>query len=416
MTGPESRDWREILLNRKMLICIFLGFASGLPLYVLVQLVPAWLRSEGVDLATIGLFALVGFPYTWKFVWAPLMDRYKLPFLGRRRGWTLLTQVALLFSIGALGFFNPEFSLQSIVVLVFCVALFSASQDIVIDAYRRELLADDELGAGNSLFVNAYRMSSLVPASLALILSDHIPWESVFIVVAAFMLVGIVTTAMIPETSRDELAPKSLKAAIIEPFHEFFSRQNVSAGLAILAFMLLYKLGDNMATALQTPFFLDMGFSRTEIGTAAKFSGLIGSVLGSLLAGIIMLKVSINRALWLFGVVQVVSILGYYLLSQIGHDVLVLVAVHGFEYVGVGMGAVALIAYQSKQTSLAFTATQFALFSSLMATPRIFANASTGFLVEWLGWTPFFLVCAMMAVPGMIMLFWIAPWQEGSSS
>jgi PAT family beta-lactamase induction signal transducer AmpG len=412
MSPVEKRDWREILLNRKMLVCIFLGVSSGLPLYVLVQLVPGWLRREDVDLATIGLFALVGFPYTWKFVWSPFMDRFKLPFLGRRRGWMLLMQILLLVTISSLGMFNPAFSLKLIVGIVFLVALFSASQDIVIDAYRRELLADDELGVGNSLFVNAYRMSSLVPASLAFILSDFLPWSSVFAITGAFMVVGVLTTAFIPETSRDELAPTTLKDAVIEPFREFFLRHNFRAALAILAFMVLYKLGDNMATALQTPFLIDLGFSGTEIGTAAKFSALGGSILGSFLAGMIMLKVSINRALWLFGIVQMVSILGYYLLSQVGRDVLLLIAVHGFEYVGVGMGAVALIAFQSKQTSMAFTATQFALFSSLMAVPRIFANASTGFLVEWLGWSPFFLFCALMAIPGMIMLFWVAPWAE----
>lgn len=409
---PKRRNWREILLNRKMLICLFLGFASGMPLYVLIQLVPAWLRTEGIDLATIGLFSLVSFPYTWKFVWSPLMDRYRLPFLGRRRGWTLVTQIALLVAIASLGVFSPQMSLNAIVVLVFSVALFSASQDIVIDAYRRELLRDDELGTGNSLFVNAYRLSGLVPGSLALILSDHMPWSSVFYITAAFMLVGIITTAVIPETSRDELAPKSLRAAIVEPFREFFSRHQLSSALAILAFMVLYKLGDNMATALSTPFYLDLGFSRTAIGTAAKFSGLGGTIIGSLLAGIFMLKLSINRALWLFGVVQLISILGYFWLSLVGDELFWLIAVNGFEYIGVGMGAVALIAFLSQQTNLAFTATQFALFSSLVATPRIFANASTGFLVEWLGWSQFFLLCAVVAIPGMLMLLKVAPWKE----
>ncbi len=415
MNQAVQRNWREILLNRKMIICIFLGFASGMPLYVLIQLVPAWLRSEGIDLATIGLFSLVSFPYTWKFVWSPLMDRYKLPFLGRRRGWTLVTQIALLLSIICLGLFSPRMSLTAIVALVFSVAFFSASQDIVIDAYRRELLRDDEFGTGNSLFVNAYRLSGLVPGSLALILSDYMPWSSVFFITGAFMIVGIITTAVIPETSRDELKPVSLRAAIVEPFREFFSRHQLSSALAILAFMVLYKLGDNMATALSTPFYLDLGFSRTAIGTAAKFSGLGGTIIGSLLAGILMLKLPINRALWLFGLVQILSILGYYWLSLVGDEMFWLIAVNGFEYIGVGMGAVALIAFQSQQTSLAFTATQFALFSSLMATPRIFANASTGFLVEWLGWSQFFLVCTLVAIPGMLMLLKVAPWKQQSA-
>ena len=263
LTEARQRNWREILFSRRMLICIFIGFSSGMPLYVLIQLVPAWLRSNDVDLATIGLFALVSLPYTWKFLWSPLMDRFTLPFLGRRRGWALITQLALLLVIGALGMFDPRESLQAIVVVVFLVSLFSASQDIVIDAYRRELLADDELGTGNSFFINAYRLSSLVPGSLALILSDLLPWSVVYWVTAGFMLIGVLTTLVIREVSDDSLAPRSLRDAVIEPFREFFRRDGVVAALTILAFMFFYKLGDNMATALATPFYLDMGFSRT---------------------------------------------------------------------------------------------------------------------------------------------------------
>jgi len=368
-----SRRWQDILLSRKMVTCVFLGFSSGLPLYVLIQLVPAWLRSHEVDLATIGLFALIGLPYTWKFLWSPLMDRYKLPFLGRRRGWALLTQIGLLFSIAALGRFDPSASLQAIVVTVFMISLFGASQDIVIDAYRRELLADDELGTGTSFFVNAYRLSSLVPGSLALILSDILPWAVVYWVTAAFMLVGIVTTFIIKEVSDDSLAPASLRQAVVDPFVEFFSRDGIKAGLAILAFMFLYKLGDNMATALATPFYLDMGFSRTEIGSIAKIAALWAAIAGGILGGIVMLKVSINRALWLFGFVQMFTILGYVWLSTIGHSPIGLFIVVSGEYLGVGLGAIALTAFMARETSKAFTATQFALFSSFLAVPRIFA-------------------------------------------
>ena len=407
-----KRRWQEILFNRKMVICVFLGFASGMPLFVLFQLVPAWLRSHEVDLATIGLFALVSLPYTWKFVWSPLMDRYKLPFLGRRRGWALLTQVGLLFSIAALGRFDPSVSLQAIVVTVFIIALFSASQDIVIDAYRRELLADDEMGTGTSFFVNAYRLSSLVPGSLALILSDHLPWALVYWVTAAFMVIGIVTTLVIKEVSDDALAPASLREAVVDPFTEFFSRGGIRAGLAVLAFMFLYKLGDNMATALATPFYLDMGFSRTEIGSIAKIAALWSMITGGILGGIVMLKVSINRALWMFGFVQMVTILGYVWLSTIGHSPIGLFVVVSGEYLGVGLGSIALTAYMARETSKAFTATQFALFSSFIAVPRTFANASTGFIIEAIGYTQFFVLCTLVAIPGMLLLFKVAPWNE----
>jgi len=410
--NPTSRRWQDILLSRKMVTCIFLGFSSGLPLYVLIQLVPAWLRSHEVDLATIGLFALIGLPYTWKFLWSPLMDRYKLPFLGRRRGWALITQIGLMFSIAALGRFDPAASLQAIVVTVFIISLFGASQDIVIDAYRRELLADDELGTGTSFFVNAYRLSSLVPGSLALILSDILPWAVVYWVTAAFMLVGIVTTFIIKEVSDDSLAPATLREAVVDPFVEFFSRGGIKAGLAILAFMFLYKLGDNMATALATPFYLDMGFSRTEIGSIAKIASLWAAIAGGILGGIVMLKVSINRALWLFGFVQMFTILGYVWLSTVGHSPAGLFIVVSGEYLGVGLGAIALTAFMARETSKAFTATQFALFSSFLAIPRIFANASTGFIIEAIGYTQFFILCTLVAIPGMLLLFKVAPWND----
>lgn len=411
LNPPVQRNWKEILLNRRMLVCIFLGFTSGMPLYVLFQLVPAWLRSSGVDLGTIGLFALVSLPYTWKFLWSPLMDRFKPPFLGRRRGWALITQLSLLVTIGLLGSFDPTESLKAIVFLVFLVALFSASQDIVIDAYRRELLADDELGSGTSLFINAYRLSSLVPGSLSLILSDHLPWSMVYWITGSFMLVGVVTSFVIREVSDDSMAPHSMREAVVDPFREFFARDGIKAGLAILAFMFLYKLGDNMATALATPFYLDMGFSRTEIGSIAKVAALWSAIAGSIIGGAAMLKLSINKSLWIFGFVQMFTILGFAWLSVVGHDPLALFVVVSAEYLGVGLGTVALTAYIARETSRAFTATQFALFTSLIAVPRTFANASTGFLIEGMGYTSFFLLCTVLAIPGMLMLFKAAPWR-----
>jgi PAT family beta-lactamase induction signal transducer AmpG len=309
-----------------------------------------------------------------------------------------------------MGQFDPSQSLRMIVVLVFIVSLFSASQDIVLDAYRRELLADDELGTGTSFFVNAYRLASLVPGSLALILADSMPWSVVFWVTAFFMGVGIVTTLMIREVSDDRLAPHTLREAVIGPFKEFISRDGIGSALAILAFMFLYKLGDNMATALATPFYLDMGYSLSEIGTIAKAAGLGFGIGGGILGGILMLKLSINRALWLFGMVQMVTILGYVWLSTAGNTLVGLFAVVAAEYLGVGLGAIALTAFMARETSLAFTATQFALFSSFIAVPRTFANASTGFLIEAIGYTSFFLLCTAVAVPGMLMLFKVAPW------
>jgi PAT family beta-lactamase induction signal transducer AmpG len=408
--GAAPRSWQEILLNRRMLICLFQGFASGMPLYVLIQLVPGWLRTRGVDLATIGLFSIVQIPYTWKFLWSPLLDRYGLPFLGRRRGWMLVSQCLLLLSIGALGATNPAFSLRAVVALVFVTAFFSATQDIVLDAYRRELLSEAEFGTGNSVFVNAYRLSSLVPASLAFVLADSLPWAAVYWIVAGFMVVGIVTTLVVAEVADERVAPTTLYAAVVEPFLEFFSRGNLASAVAVLAFVVLYKLGDNMATALQTPFFIDLGFSLTQIGTIAKYSALWGSVTGAALGGLAMTKISINRALWLFGVLQVVSILGFAALARVGANPYALFAAVSFEYLGVGMGAVALWAFMARETSIRFTATQLALMTALTAMPRVFANATTGFIVEAIGYFNFFLVCTAVAIPGMLLLLRVAPW------
>lgn len=415
VTAPR-RPWQEILFNKKMLICLFQGFSSGMPLYVLAQLVPYWLRRADVDLATIGLFALLTLPYNWKFVWAPLLDRFRLPFLGRRRGWILVSQILLLFSIGQFGSVDPTVAILPVMWIVAATAFFSATQDIVLDGYRRELLSDDELGTGTSLFINTYRISSLVPGSLALILSDRMEISLVFWIVASFMAVGIVTTLLVPETARDDDAPASLLAAIVNPFVEFFTRDTAKSALLILAFMVLYKLGDNMAVALQTPFFVDMGYTGTEIGTVQKFAALGGVMAGAAIGGLIMLRVSINRALWMFGFVQIVTILGYAVLARVGTNLYALFLAVGFENLGAGMGTVALTAFIAKQTSTRFTVTQFALLTSLVTLPRTVASATTGFIIEAIGYFNFFLLCFVIAVPGMLMLFFVAPWSQSAET
>ncbi|MCH9799283.1 MAG: AmpG family muropeptide MFS transporter [Betaproteobacteria bacterium] len=414
-----NRNLKEILFNNRMLACVVLGFSSGLPLYLLFQLLPAWLRSEGIDLKTIAVFALIQLPYTWKFIWAPLMDRYNLiaP-MGRRRSWMLLTQISLFITICAYGFFNPQLNITSIAVVSTLVALFSASQDIVIDAFRREILSDEELGLGNSIHVNAYRVSGLVPGALALILSDHLPWSSVFWIVALFMIPGMLMTIFAKEPHRAE-APKSLKASVIEPFTEFINRAGIKHALLVLLFILLYKLGDSMATALATPFYIDMGFSNTDIGTIVKGSGLVMQILGGFIGGIWMVKVGINRGLWVFGMVQLVTILGFAWLAHAGPFETIgtiergmLAVVIGGEALGVGLGTVAYVAYMARETNPAYTATQLALFTSLSAVPRSIFNALTGGMVEALGWEMFFYVCTFLAIPGMLLLFKVAPWNS----
>ncbi|GAC05662.1 AmpG family muropeptide MFS transporter [Paraglaciecola chathamensis] len=408
----NNKTLRQALLNKRMLICICTGFSSGLPLYLLIQFVPAWLRSADIDLSTIGLINLVLFPYTWKFIWSPVMDRFVVPVLGRRRGWMFITQVALIVLMSMLSFYDPATDISHIIVIVAAIAFFSASQDIVIDAYRRELLPDDELGAGNGFYAQAYRISSFVPGSLAMILAGFYPWSVAHLSIAAFMLVGLVTTLMIKETSKAGEEPQTLRSAVVEPFVEFFQRQGWQQAVLILLFIMFYKLGDSMATALETPFFLDMGFSTVEIGSIAKIAKTIGATAGTILGGIAMIKLGINRSLWVFGVFQLISILGYVMLSMVGYNHLVLAIASGFEYFGVGLGSVALIAFMAKSTNRHFTATQFALFSSIAAVPRTFVSATTGYVIEAVGYTQFFLICFVCAIPGMLMLLKIAPWNE----
>jgi len=394
-----------------MLICIFTGFSSGLPLYILISLLPAWLRADGVDLKAIGLFALIQLPFTWKFLWAPLFDRY-IPPLGRRRGWLFISQMALLISIPTFGLLHPGSDLWAIAYLAVAVAFFSASQDIVLDAYRRELLPDPELGLGNAIHVNAYKIAGLIPGSLSLILADHLPWSSVFLITALFMLPGLLMTLLVSEPALKIGAPKSLRDAVVEPFHEFIHRHGIKSACLVLAFIFFYKLGDSMATALATPFYLDMGFSKTEIGLVAKNAGLWPSVAGGLLGGIWMIRLGINRALWIFGVVQMVAILGFAFLANLGHSLPWLAVVISIEALGVGLGTAAFVAFIAHTTHPLYTATQFALFTSLAAVPRTFANAATGYLVEWFGWIHFFLFCFVIAIPGMLLLLKVAPWND----
>ena len=417
MTTPQSSTLRQIF-SRNMLICIFTGFTSGLPLYFLINLIPAWLRSEHIDLKTIGLMALIGLPFTWKFIWSPVMDAVRLPFLGRRRGWMLVTQIGLLLALAAYAFLNPHQHLPVIIGLSAVVAFFSASQDIVLDAFRREILPDEELGLGNSIHVNAYRIAALVPGSLSLILADRMPWGNVFIITALFMLPGLLMTLFLAkEPDLPPAAPRTVVQTVVEPVQEFFSRKGTKQAALVLLFIFLYKLGDSMATSLATPFYLDMGFSKTDIGLIAKNAGLWPAVIAGILGGIWMLKLGINKALWLFGVVQVVTILGFVWLAGFGRfdtitltEQMMLAGVIGAEAVGVGLGTAAFVSYMARETNPAFTATQLALFTSLSAVPRTFINATTGYLIEWLGYVHFFWLCFILALPGMFLLLKVAPW------
>jgi len=399
----------NVIISRRMLVAFVMGFSCGLPLLLTVSVLQAWMKDEGVDLTIIGMMALVGLPYTLKFLWAPFMDRFTLTFLGRRRGWMLLAQIALTVSIASLGQSDPVQNPWMLVFAAFLVTFFSASQDIVVDAYRREDLSDEELGLGSSLYINGYRLGMLLASGGGLIMADYMDFSMVYLILAGCMLPGIMTTLLTPEPETPAGTPRTMREAVIDPLVEYFSRKGA---LWILAFILLYKVGDTMASAMTTPFYLDIGFSKSEIGAVVKLFGFWATIAGGLAGGIMMLRLGINRSLWVFGFLQAASTAGFALLANVGYSIPLLSSVIAFENLSSGMGTAAYAAFMASITNKKFTATQYALLTSLMGIPRVLASAPTGFLAKNVGWESFFIACALIAIPGMLLLLKFAPWNS----
>jgi len=395
------------VFSGRMLVALLMGFSSGLPLLLTGSVLQAWMTEEGVDLGTIGLFALVGLPYTLKFLWAPLIDRFSLPLLGRRRGWLLSIQLLLMVSIAALGWTHPGQSPYTVAIVAWLVTFFSSSQDIVIDAYRREALSDRELGLGSSLYVNGYRVGLLLASGGGLILADFLPFSVVYQIMAGGMLVGIVTTLFAPEPVIVEGTPATLRDAVIQPFTDYFRRHHA---LLVLLFILLYKVGDTMASHMSIPFYLDIGFSKTEIGAVVKLFGFWATIIGSILGGLVILRTGIYRALWGFGILQALSTAGFAVLAEVGYSLPLLAGVIAFENLSAGMGTAAFVAFMASITNRKFTATQYALLSSLMGVPRVIVAAPTGYMAASFGWFPFFAFCSLVAIPGLLLLSRFRSW------
>ena len=400
--------WRAIFSTR-MLIIGLMGFMSGFPLLLTGSTLQAWMKDAQVDLTTIGIFSIVGLPYTLKFLWSPMMDRYVPLGLGRRRSWMLITQAALVGAIAALGLTQPSQAPWTVAAVAVLVTFCSASQDIVLDAYRRELLSDNELGLGSSFYINGYRLAMLVAGAGALLLADRMPWRYVYYVMAAVMALGLVITLCAPESVDDVRAPASLRQAVIEPFLDYFRREDP---WMILAFILLYKIGDTMASAMTTPFILELGFSKTEYAAIGKSFGLFATLTGGFVGGAILFRLGIFRSLWIFGVMQAVSTLGFALLTHTGPSLSALATVVAFENLTSGMGTSAYAAYMASLTNRRFTATQYALLTSLMGLPRVLASAPTGYMAQAIGWQGFFVLCALVALPGILLLLRVAPWHD----
>ncbi|HHJ39911.1 MAG: AmpG family muropeptide MFS transporter [Methylothermaceae bacteria B42] len=395
------------LLSQRMAVAFAMGFYSGLPLLLTGSVLQAWMRESGVDLTTIGLFALVGLPYTGKFLWAPIFDRFTFPWLGRRRGWLLLVQGLLALSIAGLGFTHPESNPWWVAVIAFLVTFLSATQDILVDAYRRESLADIEQGLGGSLYVNGYRLGMLLTSGGGLILADFLGFARVYWLCGGLMATAALTTWWAKEPSLPKGTPTTLSDAVVKPFMEFFGRADA---WWILLFILLYKMGDTMASHMTMPFYLDMGFTKTEIGAVVKLFGFWATILGGLAGGILILKLGIYASLWLFGLLQALSTAGFALLAQLGPSLSGLMAVISFENLSAGMGTAAFVAFMASQTDKRFTATQYALLSSLMGIPRVIVAAPTGWMAKHMGWVDFFIFCALIAVPGLLILLRFKRW------
>ena len=400
-------DTVRTIFSGRMLVALLMGFSSGLPLLLTGSVLQAWMTDEGVDLGTIGLFALVGLPYTLKFLWAPLVDRYAVPLLGRRRGWLVLIQLCLMLAITLLGWTHPAQNALPVALAALLVTFFSASQDIVIDAYRREALADRELGLGASLYVNGYRVGMLLASGGGLILADFIPFSQVYALMAAVMLVGLGTTLFAPEPVAAQGLPATLSEAVVQPFVDYFKRHHA---WLILLFILFFKVGDTMASNMTVPFYLDIGFSKSEIGAVVKLFGFSATLAGGLVGGIVMLRIGIYRALWGFGILQAVSTAGFAVLALSGYNLPMLAAVIAFENFSGGMGTAAFVAFMASLTNRRFTATQYALLTSLMGIPRVILAAPTGYMAEGLGWVGFFVFCTLIALPGLLLLMRFRGW------
>jgi PAT family beta-lactamase induction signal transducer AmpG len=400
------------MLNRKMLTILFLGLASGIPLGIVLTVLQAWLTTSGIDLKMVGLAVLVQMPYTWKFVWSPLMDRFVPPFLGRRRGWMLISQGLMLASIAAIGQFDPTHGVVPILAVATVISFAGASHDIVIDAYRRDVLDDAELGFGSAVAANSYLIGyRYIGAVLGLFLGDVLPWNEVFMVLAAFVLIGVAGTVIAIEPKDAAPAPRSLRQAVFSPFLEYLKRPGA---VEILLFILLYKLGDNLASALLTPFYLKVGFTLREISVYYKVISFWGTFAGGLLGGALLTRYSIRKCLITFGVFQGITPLAFSILVTTGPNVLALAFVVATETVSLGMGASALTAFMLRLCNRQFSATQYALLTSFMGIPRAIIPASAGFIVDYLGWVHFYSLCVGLAIPGLLLVYFRAPrWEEG---
>lgn len=403
--------WRKVL-SKNMLIVFILGFASGLP-YLLAAgaTLKLWLAQERVDIKVIGFFSWVTMAYSLKFLWSPFLDRYFINKVGRRKTWILFSQIGLVAGIFMMASESPTANLFSLAAWAVFVAFMSATQDIAIDAYRREFLSNEELGLGSAMGVYGYRVAMLVSggvfvsfvAESGATLENHITWNQLYYIMAAFMAFCALVTLFIPEP-KIESTPRTLMEAVIDPFKEFFKRPEA---LLILAFVFSFKFGDQISGSLLGPFYKAMGFQNAEIGLIAKFYGLFSSLAGLFVGGIALLKFEVRKCLWAFGILQILATAAFALLTYTGPQIWALSVTVIFEDFSQGMGTAAFAAYLASVTNRKYTATQFALLTSIASLGRGLFSGFGGLLQAEVGWANFFYIGALLGIPGLVVLWWI---------
>ncbi len=411
MTSDNRLSQLKSLANLRIGTIMMLGFSSGLPLALTGGTLQAWMTVEGVDLKTIGIFTLVGVPYTFKFLWAPLLDRFVPPILGRRRGWILVFQLSLMALIVTMSGFSPKSAPWIVALLAVMITTMSASQDIVVDAYRTDVLHERERGLGAGVFVTGYRIAMLVSGALALVFSEIIGWRLTYLLIAGVMTLGVLATLFGPEPEVKVVPPRTLAEAVGGPLKEFFSRPGA---WALLALIVLYKIGDAFAGSLTTAFLIrGVEFSVGEVGAINKGMGLIATIVGALFGGVIMSRLGMFRSLMYFGILQAVSNLSFMVLALAGKSYALMVVAVLFENLAGGMGTAAFVGFLMALCNPKFTATQFALLSALAALGRVFVGPPSGYLVETTGWAVFFFITFLAALPGLGLL-WIMRKNVGS--
>jgi PAT family beta-lactamase induction signal transducer AmpG len=405
------RDIFKAIRNPRLLIVLSMGFSSGLPFLLVKGTLKAWLTDQGLDLKTIGFFSILSIPYTWKFIWSPLMDRY-IPFrIGRRKSWLLLTQAGVIITLLWLSNLDAKQSLGLVAVAAFLCSFFSSSQDIVVDAYRREIRPDEEIGLGSSLYVLGYRIAMLLAGGGALFFADQMPWSKVYAIMAAVMGVCLVLSLLIPEPIVDAPPPRTMKEAVFEPLKEFLVRNR---SWSILIFIVLYKMGESMASDMYNPFFLKLGFTKTDMALVAKFFGFWATIAGGVIGGVLMLRLKLFRSLWYFGILQAIGLLLFAVLALVGPRIAVLALAVGTENFTSGMATSAAVAFMASQSSKRFTATQFALLSSLASLPGTVLGSLSGLIAEALGWQYYYVFCTVITIPGLVFLLRLRPTLEAT--